>query len=519
MRICAVSLPELRVEVVRAPNTQGPLAIVVAPPPLDEAKLVGNTRLDVVSREARTLGVRPGQTIAQARARTGGALAVRVVPPTAVRSALTRLAEIALAFGTTVAFEMDTGEDDSFGDVVWVDVTGCAHLFAQGGSQNQGETSLAARLARVIASLGHACSIVIADGPRVAAILARAAFDDAAREVVVVPPGENAQALEMISIAWLPIAKEHVRWLSKIGVRTIAEMRALPRAGLVSRLESNDTQRVQDILALVDGEDRAPLAPYLPPEIPEEESTFEYPVESVSAITFVAKTLCDRLALRLASRASCATRIEFDLALDTAMLEETTLRTHRVALDLPAPLAAAGDLLAALRAKLERVELRAPVLAAKLRALGLVHKHEILLSLFEPEPAAERALPRLVAMLAADLGADAVGKLVVGDAWSLEERSQFVRLDGRRPEKSGNRLLATVPEPTRLLAEPRPLVRARVRVVRHLFRLEGTAWWKSPPGSPRRSAVDHVLGWTDDGAALVSIDRKTGAARVHGWFD
>src|SRR5260370_28339751 len=129
-------------------------------------------------------------------------------------------------------------------------------------------------------------------------------------------------------------------------------MRDHPRAGLVSRLESNDTQRVQDILALVDGEDRAPLAPYLPPEIPEEESTFEYPVESVSAITFVAKTLCDRLALRLASRASCATRIEFDLALDTAMLEETTLRTHRVALDLPAPLSAAGDLLSALRPEL-----------------------------------------------------------------------------------------------------------------------------------------------------------------------
>src|SRR5260370_35145042 len=182
MRICAVSLPELRVEVVRAPNTQGPLAIVVAPPPLDEAKLVGNTRLDVVSREARTLGVRPGQTIAQARARTGGALAVRVVPPTAVRSALTRLAEITLAFGTTVAFEMDTGEADSFGDRVWVDGTGSAHLFAQGGSQNQGETSLAARLARVSASLAHACSTVIADCPRVAAILAPAAFDNSAPE-------------------------------------------------------------------------------------------------------------------------------------------------------------------------------------------------------------------------------------------------------------------------------------------------------------------------------------------------
>src|SRR5260370_1998630 len=92
MRICAVSLPELRVEVVRAPDTQGPLAIVVAPPPLDAAKLVGNTRLDVVSREARTLGVRPRQTIAQARARTGRDLPLHVVPAAPVGIALTPLA-------------------------------------------------------------------------------------------------------------------------------------------------------------------------------------------------------------------------------------------------------------------------------------------------------------------------------------------------------------------------------------------------------------------------------------------
>src|SRR4051812_42539441 len=134
MRICAVNLPELRVEVVRHGATdasRAPLAIVVAPPPLDESKLLGNTRLDVVSQQARALGVRPGQTIAQARARAGGALAVRVVRPEAVEGVLARLAEVALGFGATVAFGMDNGEDDSFGDVVWVDVTGCAHLFAR----------------------------------------------------------------------------------------------------------------------------------------------------------------------------------------------------------------------------------------------------------------------------------------------------------------------------------------------------------------------------------------------------
>src|SRR5205085_2262896 len=97
-----------------------------------------------------------------------------------------------------------------------------------------------------------------------------------------------------------------------------------------------------------------------------------------------------------------------------------------IALDLPAPLSSASDLLAALRTKIERHVLRAPVLSAKIRALGLVHKREAALSLFEAEPAADRALPRLVAELAADIGADAVGKLVLGDAWIPRERSRFV---------------------------------------------------------------------------------------------
>ena len=186
MRIAAICLPDLHVEVVRATASARagtkatasdeadaagvragmPLAIVVAPAPLTEAKLLGNTRLDVVSREARALGVHPGQTIASARARAAN-LAVRVVRPEAVHGVLARLAEVSLAFGATVSFSgsnagfgakdgKDAGASVSYGDVVWVDVTGCAHLHAPrdrdrtaAASAADGEAILAARLASV----------------------------------------------------------------------------------------------------------------------------------------------------------------------------------------------------------------------------------------------------------------------------------------------------------------------------------------------------------------------------------
>lgn len=573
MRIAAICLPELRVEVVRElartkADTDAealgvregiPLAIVVAAPPLTEAKLLGNTRLDVVSREARALGVHPGQTIAQARARAGN-LAVRVVRPEAVRSVLERLAEVSLAFGATVSFASARGADDpkadaaSYGDVVWVDVTGCAHLHAprereREGSVSDGEAVLAGRLARVFGGLGHTCAVAIADGPRVAAILACAAAssrasrtsrasatgararhrqqeDDDEPLLVIVPPGKNALALAPLPVSALPIGADDARWLTKLGVRTIAELRTLPRSALATRLGA----RAGVVLGLADGEDRAPLTPYVPPEVPEESASLEYGVTGSEALTFVAKGLTDRLANRLAGRAVAASRIELDLVIDVALLrsdpgEPEPERIQRIAIELPAPLSSASDLLAALRPKIERAVLRAPVLSAKLRAASLVHKPQAALSLFEAQPKAERALPRLVAELAADLGEAAVGRLALGDAWAPEDRSRFVRLGGATSNAKNareRRMLASVPEPTRILAEPALVPRDTVKVIRHLSRLETVDWWKRLSGEGRdvhKKGVDYVHAWVDEGSAWVEIDRATGQTRVCGWFD
>lgn len=513
MRIAAVSLPELRVELVRESDAsleRAPIGIVVAPPPMTETKLLGNTRLDVVSREAQVLGVRAGQTIAQARARAG-ALSVRVVRPEAVKGVLARLAEIALAFGATVSYSTEQ-------DVVWVDITGCAHLHSS-RDPLEGESLLASRLRGVFESLGHRCAVAVADGPRVASMLARVSRPGADREeVLVVPPGANARAIEGLPASVLPLADGDVRWLAKIGVRTIGELRALPRSGLASRLGA----QASVVLALMDGDDRAPLTPYVPPEIPEEETTLEYGIEGSDALTFVAKTLADRLAARLAGRAVATSKIELELRLDAALLEDRKADTEIVTCILPAPLSTAGDLLAAMRPRLERLVLRAPVLAAKLRAPTLVHKPQAVLSLFEAQPKAERALPRLVAELAADLGAEAVGTLVLGDSWVPEDRSRFVSLEQAKTMTSKKRrrhLVSSVPEPTRILAEPETVPRESVKVVRHLSRNEALEWWKQMPEDKRMRAVDHVYAWVADAAAWVEIDRRSGGARVRGWFD
>jgi hypothetical protein len=279
----------------------------------------------------------------------------------------------------------------------------------------------------------------------------------------------------------------------------------------------------------------------VPPEVPEEATTLEYGIDGASALLFVAKMLADRLGTRLAGRAVATARLELELALDGAMVPDGAERTELIAANLPAPLSSASDLLAALRPKIEQHALRAPVLGAKLRAAQLVHKPAAALSLFDPQPRAARALPRLVAELAGDLGPGAVGRITLGDGWAPEDRSLFVPFgdpfggapggapatsERARPRKRRH-LLSSVPEPTRVLAERRPVPRDAIKIVRHLTRLEAVAWWKclpgaapsGPSGANGRKGVDHVQAWTEDGPAWVEIDRTTGATHIRGWFD
>jgi protein ImuB len=507
-RIACISLPEIRVEIAReaekTPNLCGSaalrlstLAVVIARPGgavRTERDVLGNTRLDVVSREAFALGVRPGQTVAAARAKHAE-LHVRVVPEGAVRTALARIAEAALAFGPASAFDVAT-------DVVWVDVGGCAHLHG-------GEAKLAESLAARVAALGHACRIAVADGPRIASAVAR--FAGARRETpLVVPPGHGAAAIRPLPVAALAFDDDVHVWLRDLGLHRCGDLQKLPRRSLGVRLGA----RAHDVMLLLDGEDRAPLDPWRPPEVPEERVELEWGASSVEAIAFVVKTLCDRLAARLEGRGVAAARIELLLGLDRALCEG---RPHLSSLEvvLPVPLGRAADLLAVVRARLEHHVVAAPVLAATLRATELARAEGRNLELLSPEPRADRALPRLVAELSAELGPSRVGVLALADTWVPDERTHLVRF-GSAPERLRAPGVTSALEPTRLVPS-RPIPRDAFVPVRPLARIEAVEWWRRP--AHRR---DLLAAWTSSvqERALAWVElRDDGEAKIRGWVD
>lgn len=405
--------------------------------------------------------------------------------------AFERLAEVALAFGPAVAFDVDRG-------VVWLDVTGCAHL--QGG-----EAQLAASIDERVRSLGHGSRLAIADGPRIAAAVACFAPSGQAGPFIV-PQGKGLATVRALPIAALGLDDDVVTWLHDLGMESCGDLQKLPARSLGLRLGA----RVRDVMEILSGNDPAPLDAWRPPPMPEERVELEWGAQSVEALSFVVKALCDRIAARLAGRAMAAEQLELVLTLDRALCGQAS-SIASIEVTLPSPLALAADLRAVLRTRLESVSLAAPVLAVTLRATKLARVTARNLDMLSPEPKADRALPRLVAELAAELGDNQVGILALADTWVARERTRLVPFRAA-PAKHLHPLTTSALEPTRLveLSSVPTVPVERQAEATLLLRVEAVEWWKRDVTTRDARAV-----WLEDAGVLAWIE----GGQICGWVD
>ncbi len=489
-RIAAVVLPAFRVSLVRARSPdvgpREPLAVVVSSSQT-ELTLSGGTRIDEVSEEARALGVLPGSTIASAKARCTE-LRVRVLAPAEATRALEGLAEALLAIGAITSPLLDR-------DAVLVDVTGCAHLHADGG-----EVALLAAIVKTVAHAGFACHAVVASGPEIAWALAWELARRSEPRSCVVREEDTRRALGVLPVDALRLDPSTTSYFYKLGVRTIAQLRALPRAALTARIDNaNLLARVR---ALIDCEDHTPIARFSPEVILEERAELEYGVEHHEALFFVLKPLCERLSARLEGRSALASRVEVVLELDRALCREDQ-RTVLVSLPLASPLRRSAELHAVIRSRFEREPpLVAPALAVVLRAPELAPALERTRHMFVPETRAELALPKLAAELSALMGSDAFGTLAVRDDWRTDRRSVLVPFGVREKKLASYGEL----EPIRVVP-PRDCVEARE--LHHVARFERVVWWRDP-----QPAHDWKIAWADDAIAFVEVDPRGRRSRA-----
>ncbi|MBV9813948.1 MAG: DNA polymerase Y family protein, partial [Acetobacteraceae bacterium] len=176
----------------------------------------GLRRLAAVSPAAAVLGLRPEQSLSQARAMCPS-LAVADADPAADGAALLRLATWCERYSPLAAADPPDG--------VWLDIAGCAHLWG-------GEAALADDLLRRLGRNRLSGRLAVADTAGAAWALARSAT--ARDDATVVAPREHVRALGPLPVALLRLDPRTVAGLRRVGLRSIGELARVPRGELAS---------------------------------------------------------------------------------------------------------------------------------------------------------------------------------------------------------------------------------------------------------------------------------------------
>ena len=199
-------------------------------------------RLVGVDATAARLGLSPGLTLADARARHP-ALVVCEADPPAEAKLLERLADFCSRFTPLVALDGADG--------LMLDVSGVAHLFG-------GEEGLVAEVEARLSRLGLTVALGLADAPRAAWALAR--FSNAAHRPRWPLRQGLRQALSRHAGRRAGARSGVVRRLARAGLRRIGDLAMRPRAPIAARFGAETIAR----LDALNGETREAISPRFP---------------------------------------------------------------------------------------------------------------------------------------------------------------------------------------------------------------------------------------------------------------
>ena len=275
-------------------------------------------RLAAVNRAAAQAGLAPGMAVADARALEPGLHAVAQD----LEGDLRTLAALADWCGRYSPWTAVDGIEAGNAGGLWLDITGCAHLF---GSEEALLADLLGRLgcaggagfatgtgfatgAGYAARAGLAARAALADTPGAAWAVARYAAGDG-RPWHIVPPGGQAEAINPLSVSGLRIDPEIQHALMRLGLRTIAALMALPRAGLASRFGAALPRRLDQALGRLD----EPISPRRPRPATQVRLAFPDPIGRPEDIAAALRRLADALCVRLDAAGLGARRLELRL--------------------------------------------------------------------------------------------------------------------------------------------------------------------------------------------------------------
>ena len=406
----ALHFHDLALQVFAPPPDAGPFA--VGEPGRRPAILAANPA-------ARVGGVRPGMAVSAARILLPG-LTVQARAPRREAGTLENLAIWALQFTPDVCLAPPVA--------MLLEIGGCLKLF--GGLER-----LLERIRAGLEEQGLAAVIAAAPTPAGAQILARSAL-----ELCVDDLAGLRRHLSALSIDCLDQPPTVLAGLAQMGLKTIADCQALPRAGLARRFGT----ALLDELDRALGEKADPRPRFALPERFAATLALASPVAETEPLLFGVKRLLASLCGWLAARNAGVRRLTLTLVYERHA-------TTPIPLALAMPQREATHLLTLLRERLSRQNLAAGGTGLELRADETAQLMPLNFSLFGDRERQHSDCLNLVERLQARLGPEAVSGLTLYP----EHRPELAWRESPPGSPAGEARFP--PRPIWLLAQPRCL--------------------------------------------------------------
>ncbi|TJZ72086.1 Y-family DNA polymerase [Chitiniphilus eburneus] len=374
-------------------------------------------RLALVDALAASLGLKPDMKLSAALALVNE-LTIHRRKPQAEASALTQLAAWALRFTPTVATVPQT---------LLLEIGGCLRYFG-------GLDALRAQVEQGVAAQGYALASAVAPTPLAAQWLA--CHGDGA---TVTATAELPTALASLPLTVLALEPAPAQTLRQLGIASLGQLLALPRAGLGRRVGKQLPLALDRAL----GHAADPRDPFIPPDRFERCIDLDWPVETLEVFVKLAARLLEALDAFLSGRGLGVQTLFFRFTHDDHPASGLRVGIGR-------PTRRAAEWLAVLRERIVHEQLVAPATSVTLVADTLQLLDGRPLTLFGPQGG--QGLPELLlARLGARLGQGAV----IGVATVPEHRPE--RAWREAAPGTAAAALPVGPRPGWLLPEPQPL--------------------------------------------------------------
>lgn len=240
------------------------------------APATGGPRVTARNRAAQKAGIAIGELLSNARSKVLD-LQVHDADHDTDTAALRRLALWAQRYTPTVAvYDADSGADGLF-----LEITGCAHLFGS-------EAALLEDMAQRLSTLGLVPQLGIAD----TAGAAWAASHYGARANAIVASGNEARTLQDLPLAALRLESPALSLLRRLGLKRIGEIMEQPRAPFAARFEGDLLLRLDQALGRVP----EPLSPVAAPPCYRAQASFLEPIFSAEHVLVATTRLLQSLA-------------------------------------------------------------------------------------------------------------------------------------------------------------------------------------------------------------------------------